>query len=443
MAKRTRKQRKADRKEKRISNPRKNSVAANRAAKASGASSGGGNRKQAKERAQKRQEKILRSGEGGKKNKFDRKDIAAMREKGMSDKKLARFSSNLDRGQRTGAAQSLTGYSDATQTKGDIKKYDPSSIGNQKNQRYTGHDIKALRGQGYSKEDLGKHFSELGDDAQLGKRAQKLKDRYVQGLTKANTETQAQTDTAATTQQPTTTTVAPQPSPITQTNTVTFGSGSMPLNTPTVEIPSMVGTSGNMPSPSDFIPPVNVNPIQDNDMNQQIAQDNDIITPVYGDGNYVSNTMDNSIRQYGGDNRQFTYVSSGQGKYGGDHLETPATMATLGGFYDVDDSPSKQAKFTDLYSTLNRDAQKKYGNTSSIAQGAIYRAGMNSAVNRDNLDKRIYNREQYSRAKSDLFGMQTFGDMYGYTPPKYQMPDPQKPVKTPDFGELYDEYTDF
>ena len=205
----------------------------------------------------------------------------------------------------------------------------------------------------------------------------------------------------------------------------------------------MVGTSGNMPSPSDFIPPVNVNPIQDNDMNQQIAQDNDIITPVYGDGNYVSNTMDNSIRQYGGDNRQFTYVSSGQGKYGGDHLETPATMATLGGFYDVDDSPSKQAKFTDLYSTLNRDAQKKYGNTSSIAQGAIYRAGMNSAVNRDNLDKRIYNREQYSRAKSDLFGMQTFGDMYGYTPPKYQMPDPQKPVKTPDFGELYDEYTDF
>ena len=36
------------------------------------------------------------------------------------------------------------------------------------------------------------------------------------------------------------------------------------------------------------------------------------------------------------------------------------TMGTLGGFYDVDDSPAAQAKFVDHNKRLNRDAQKKY-----------------------------------------------------------------------------------
>ena len=179
-------------------------------------------------------------------------------------------------------------------------------------------------------------------------------------------------------------------------------------------------------------------------MEQNVTQDNDITNNVNGDGNYITNTQDNSIRQYGGDNRQFTYVSNGSGgAYGGNHLETPATMATLGGFYDVDDSPAKQAKFLDLHTTLNRDNQKRYANTAHIAQGAIHRAGMNSAVNMNALDARIHNREQYSRAKSEMMGMNLFGDMYGYTPPQYQMPEPEKPVEKPNFGDMYDDYTNF
>ena len=446
MARRTKEQRRSDRKERRESNsPREGSVAANRSAgtnKAAGgpgkstSSSGASNQSQALERARTRNQRILQSGESGRSNKFDKYDIQAVKDKGWSDEKVVKFANRIDRNQQTGASQRATGYSGATQTDGDIKKYDPSSIGNKNNQKYGIHDVRALKGQGYSKNDIGKHFYELGDDANLGARAQKLKDKYVKSLTKPAPETQPKPNTVATAQQPTSQ----------QTNTVSFGSGSMPVSTPSIQAPPPISIGGSNGggsglSPYDFIP--TVNPSQSANLTQQIAQDNDITTSVYGDGNYVSNTMDNSIRQYGGDNRQFTYVSSGQGKYGGDHLETPASMATLGGFYDVDDSPSKQAKFTDLYSTLNRDAQKKYGNTSSIAQSAIYRAGMNSAVDRDNLDKRLFNREMYSRAKSDLLGMQTFGDMYGYTPPQYQMPDPQKPVKTPDFGELVDEYTDF
>ena len=460
MAKRTRKQRRADRAEKRSSNPREGSVAANRAAgtnKAAGgtgksaSSSSGSNQSQAKERAQNRQKRVLQSGEGGRANRFDRKDIAAMRDKGWSDKKLERFSGKLDRKQQTGASQRLTGYQDATQTDGDIKKYDPNSIGNRKNEKYSRHDVRALKGQGYSNDDLGKHFYELGDDANLGGRAQKLKDNYVKSLTKAEPETQPEIEIQPETeikaiQQPEMTTTTAGPRPVEQTNTVTFGSGSMPLSTPSVQAPPPISIGGSNGggsgvSPYDFIP--SVNPSQSANLTQQIAQDNDITTSVYGDGNYVSNTQDNSIRQYGGDNRQFTYVSSGNGKYGGDHLETPASMATLGGFYDVDDSPAKQAKFTDLHSTLNSDAQKKYGNTGHLAQGAIHRAGMNSAVDRNNLDLRLFNREQYSRAKSDLLGMQTFGDMYGYTPPQYQMPEPQKPVKTPNFEDMYETMTDY
>ena len=231
-------------------------------------------------------------------------------------------------------------------------------------------------------------------------------------------------------------------------NDVTFPT--MPVN-PVVQPPTVTPTPvapPPMPSPTvptvGLIPPPNVNPVQDNDMTQQIAQDNDIQTSIYGDGNYVSSQQDNSIRQYGGDNRQFTYVgSSNGGRYGGNHLDTPASMATLGGFYDVDDSPAKQAKFVDLHSTLNRDNQKRYANTGHIAQGAIHRAGMNQAVDQNALDTRIHNREQYSRAKADVMGMNVFGDMYAYTPPQYIMPEPQKPVQTPNFEEMYDKYTKF
>lgn len=438
MAKRTRKQRKADRAEKRSSNPRAGSVAANRAAGTNKAAGGSGkstssssasNQSQAKERAQNRQQRVLQSGESGKSNKFDKYDIQAVKDKGWSDEKVARFSKRLDRNQQTGASQQATGYSGATQTGGDIKKYDASSVGNRNNQKYSRHDLQALQGQGNSKEDLGKHFHELGDDANLGARARKLKDKYVASLKTPQPEIQ-QPATQEPPPQQVTDTTGPRP---TSTNTVTFPPPSIPVSTPTVTLPPMPGVES----------PTNVNPVQDNDQTLQVAQNNPLTQTVVGDGNYTYATQDNSIRQYGGDNRQFTYVSSGDGKYGGDHLETPGSMATLGGFYDVDDSPAKQAKFLDLHTTLNRDNQKKYANTGHIAQGAIHRAGMNQAVDMNALDTRLHNREMYSRAKADVMGMHLFGDMYGYTPPKYQMPEPQKPVEQPNFGQMYEDYTNF
>ena len=167
-----------------------------------------------------------------------------------------------------------------------------------------------------------------------------------------------------------------------------------------------------------------VSPVQANKQEQNVQQDNDITTSITGDNNYVNNQQDNSIRQYGGDNRQFTYVGGKDQR-----TDTPASMATLGGFYDVDDSPSAQAKFTDLYSSLNKDNQKKYSTTEHIGIGAIKRAGQNSTINTNALDKRVRDREQYSRSKADMKGMNLFGDMYNYTPTDFKSPIRQTEVE--------------
>ena len=170
-----------------------------------------------------------------------------------------------------------------------------------------------------------------------------------------------------------------------------------------------------------------------------VQQSNPQSSTINGDDNYVYQSQDNSVRNYGGDNRSFVY-NAGKGKGG---VETPATQATLSGFYDVDDSPAAQAKFLDLHTTLNRDNQKRYANTSHIAQGAIKRADQNSTMNTNALDKRIFDREQYSRAKADVLGMNLFGDMYNMKTPDWKSPERQTEVEKPDFESMYDKYTDF
>lgn len=222
-----------------------------------------------------------------------------------------------------------------------------------------------------------------------------------------------------------------------------------PQQPPRNEQPTIPAPTTEVTPPNNaFIPPVKTpeipmpgSPTQSNDMTQQVQQDNDITTTIDGNNNYVNNQQDNSIRQYGGDNRQFTYYSGGfNGRPG---LDTPASMATLGGYYDVDDSPAAQAKFTDLHQTLNRDAQKKYASTGHIAQGAKAGAARTATINTNALDKRIYEREMYSRAKADMMGMEMFGDMRNQKAPDWQSPERQKEVEKPDFEKMYDNYTDF
>ncbi len=144
-----------------------------------------------------------------------------------------------------------------------------------------------------------------------------------------------------------------------------------------------------------------------NTQKQNITQDNDQTSTITGDNNTVYQQQDNSIRQYGGDNRSFVYQGGNSG------VDTPVSAATMSGFYDVDDSPAAQAKFNDLHNTLNNDAQKKY-------QGA----GMRMADIFSNFDARGYDpakleanlqeSQQRSYDRSTLAKLDAFGDRDAY-----------------------------
>lgn len=144
-----------------------------------------------------------------------------------------------------------------------------------------------------------------------------------------------------------------------------------------------------------------------NTQKQDIAQDNDQTSTITGDNNTVWQQQDNSIRQYGGDNRSFVYQGGNSG------VDTPVSAATMAGFYDVDDSPAAQAKFHDLHNTLNNDAQKRYQGmgmkTASMFTNFDAR-GYDPAVLEDNLKQD----EQRSYDRSTLAKLDAFGDRDAY-----------------------------
>tara|TARA_B100001559_G_scaffold269941_1_gene237706 strand:- start:1866 stop:2720 length:855 start_codon:yes stop_codon:yes gene_type:complete len=173
-----------------------------------------------------------------------------------------------------------------------------------------------------------------------------------------------------------------------------------------------------------------------NKQEQKINQDNDIDTTIKGNNNLVNNWQDNSIRQYGGDNRSFVYNSNGEGP------DTPATMATLAGYYAPDDSHGAQAARLDRNQTLNADAQKRYQNTSHIALSAIKRAEQNSYINPKKLDQRIRAREQNSYDNAMLMNKNIFGDLSNMNF-NWVGNNAEEKVEDPDIKGMANEYMNF
>ena len=174
--------------------------------------------------------------------------------------------------------------------------------------------------------------------------------------------------------------------------------------------------------------PVDTSQKVDTSQQQTVSQDNDIRTDINGNQNTVVNNQDNSIRQYGGNTKVFRY--EGKGNSG---VDTPVSAATMGGFYDTDDSPAYQAKFFDMHNTLFQDAQKKFsGKGTEIS--SKYRNFDGRSYDQGSLDSRIENSKlrSYDRAtlaKNDLFGDQ---DRYrGYLSDyKFgQSPDPIRSIE--------------
>ena len=153
-------------------------------------------------------------------------------------------------------------------------------------------------------------------------------------------------------------------------------------------------------------------------------------TAIAGDNNTVTNnqTIDNS-RTYGGSTRTFNYQSSGNPA-----TDTPVSAATMAGFYDVDDSPAANAGRLDRQIDQNRQNQQFYEqNTAGIAQRAIDNASANSYIDPAALDKRIAQREQYSRDTATAMGSNIFGDLFAFKPPTWKSPKAPEKVEQPDF----------
>ena len=157
-----------------------------------------------------------------------------------------------------------------------------------------------------------------------------------------------------------------------------------------------------------------------NSPSQRVQQDNDITTSIKGDGNKVTNMQDNSITQtnidrrdqsryYGGSSRIFNY----RGGRGLSSLyDSPTSMATMGGFYDVDDSPSSIAKFQDLYTDLNASNQKANDEYYKKTGTFDYSSNKSQAFDHGKMMDFLNKSGQKSYDQADLETSMLYGDIY-------------------------------
>lgn len=181
-----------------------------------------------------------------------------------------------------------------------------------------------------------------------------------------------------------------------------------------------------------------INSNQGNEQNTDVYQDNDIINTVNGDNNRIENNVDNSIRNYGGNQKNFTYI-------GGENplLDTPVSAGTMAGYFHDDDSPAKSAAFVDRYETMNRDAAKRRKQFGSTAEDFIYKGSQIGGFNPRELDKLNRKGPQIARDRAAGMALNLFGDRFKASVAGWESPERQSGVKQPDWDELYDKYTDF
>ena len=178
----------------------------------------------------------------------------------------------------------------------------------------------------------------------------------------------------------------------------------------------------------------------ENKQEQTVTQDNDI-NQTMGDDNIVTNNVDNSVRQYGGDNRSMVINTNGKGSLT-KQLDGAATAATLGGFYDVDDSPAANASFVDRYNVMNKDMQKGFQDPSDFTNKAIGMANKFTQMDANRFDQRIQARQRKNESRSRLMFNDIFGDPSKKTA-DWQRPATPSVPEEPDWDDMYGKMTDF
>ena len=327
----------------------------------------------------------------------------------------------------------------STKNKMDAGKY---SVGAS---RLSAKDIKGLRKSGgFSREEIVDYANNYvgGSDFNqgaggFGGKAQALLDKYTNKIAKqekkASTNTPTEYKQAVTipkiTQEPEEQFIYKQPGgppklPTQPSAPIANNTGDAPIsNSPiTIEAPTQtINPPTDTPSNSGG---VGSNAPQTNQM------DND--QTVIGNTGVVTQNQDNSVRQYGGDSRTFVYNGSSNPA-----TDTPVSAATMGGMYDVNDSPAAQAQRIDFAVQSNKDNQKDYSDTYGIAAAAIKRASDNLGTNTKALDNRIQARTQNAFDKSTLLQGQIFGDFFNFKPPTFNRPEKPEAPEMPDFASIY------
>ncbi len=189
-----------------------------------------------------------------------------------------------------------------------------------------------------------------------------------------------------------------------------------------------IGSTGKPQNPIDKTATGESDVVPSNEQTQNVNQDNDINTRVNGSNNTVITEQDNSIRQYGGDNRSFVY-NGGEG--GNRYEDTPMSAATMSGFYDVDDSPAAQAKFNDMYTTMNRDNQKRYAGD-AMKTYAKYGSIDARSYTDESMENALNRSTQYSFDRADRQTGHVFGDIWNdnYITEEWKMPSAPKGIES-------------
>ena len=136
-------------------------------------------------------------------------------------------------------------------------------------------------------------------------------------------------------------------------------------------------------------------------------------TAINGDNNSVDNSVDNSI-SYGSDIRNFEYNPSGgnDGNPAGLY-DSPVSMATMGGFYDVNDSASATHQFLGKYMHGNNLYQKGQRDAYNARTDTDYKSQADS-VNQFNplaMQERLDREPQIDRDRAYLGLSKVFGDL--------------------------------
>ena len=162
---------------------------------------------------------------------------------------------------------------------------------------------------------------------------------------------------------------------------------------------------------------------------------------IGGDNNGNINASVDNSRYYGGSSRTFNYTG-GNGESG--IYDSPVSKATMGGFYDVDDSPAANQKFLDQYITSNFDrakASEEYSN--STAPDPRKLAEGNRAFNPVMMQQRIDQAPLLDRDRATLQFNNLFGDQERWreNPIPWVMPEPPSPIES-NADEIADDYAD-